>query len=279
MRKIDPDDDELIYQLINNKSDKNRWDKIHALRMRPSQKLFQKCLALSKSLNTKERIIGIDILAQLGGSDRPYLNNSKKIFLQILDVENDPNILKTALFAIGHNNENLHNNEIDKILMHSKNNNVNVKCGIAFALLGIENDKAIDALINLSSDKSIQVRNWATFGIGSQISIDNQKIRDALWARVNDKHEETKFEAILGLAIRKDQKIIAVIKDVLQNKEYGSMIFEAILATNVVEFLPILQLHLEKTNNDGTISKEWRYELIDCIDKLSKIESTKGTIV
>lgn len=57
-------DDKLIHRLITNKSHKTRWNNIHVLRNRPSKDLFGKCLNLIKSNDQKNRIIGIDILAQ-----------------------------------------------------------------------------------------------------------------------------------------------------------------------------------------------------------------------
>jgi len=57
MSRKDWTDDKLISRLINNKTDKSRWDNISALRKRPGQELFDKCVELTKSNNPKIRKI------------------------------------------------------------------------------------------------------------------------------------------------------------------------------------------------------------------------------
>lgn len=163
MSRKDWTDEKLTSRLINNKMDKSRWDNISALRKRPSQELFAKCVELTKSNNPKIRKIGID--------------------------------------------------------------NIN----------------AIETLIKLSSDKLSHIRNWATFGLGTQIERNNKTIREALWARVNDKHQETKLEAIVGLAKRKDKRVNDIIKREIIGGEYGILLFEAIIETQNKEFLPLLK--------------------------------------
>lgn len=79
----------------------------------------------------------------------------------------------------------------------------------------MDNIQAIDALIDLSNDKVASIRNWATFGLGSQIETDNNKIRKALWSRTSDKNQDTKLEAIVGLANRNDIKVKEIINSTL----------------------------------------------------------------
>src|SRR5690606_13922270 len=103
--------------------------------------------------------------------------------------------------------------------------------------------KAIDVLISLSSDKSSEIRNWATFGIGDLTTRDSKKIREALWKRINDRHAETSSEAIIGLAKRKDDRIKELILKRLSKGNYPSLLFEAITELNDKDFLPILKEH------------------------------------
>lgn len=65
-------DDKLFFRLLNNKSDKTYWDNISELRSRPNNSVFEKCQDLVNSDNPKKRMIGVDILAQLGISPRPF---------------------------------------------------------------------------------------------------------------------------------------------------------------------------------------------------------------
>lgn len=270
-------DDKSLSRLMKNKTDKSRWDNINVLRKRPSQELFEKCAELIKSNNPKIRKIGIDILAQLGLSPRPFLKETLKIYFELLEVETDPDVLKSLLYSIGHNNDELDKVQIDKICSLIDNENNWVKEGLVSAILGIDNLTAIEALIKLSSDKLSHIRNWATFGLGTQIERNNKNIREALWERVNDKHQETKLEAIVGLAKRKDKRVNDIIRREIIGGEYGTLLFEAIIETQEKEFLPLLIHNLTTINGDKTINPEWEKDLKNCIDELTKLTNEKRT--
>jgi len=265
-------DDKLLDRLLKNKSNKTRWDNISILRNRPTKVLFQNCVVLSKSTDPRARCIGIDILAQMGLPPRPFLKQTIKLFFGLLKSENDPEVLMSLLYAIGHNNEDFSANQIEKLCSLSSTTNNWIKEGLVFALIGINNEYAIETLIKLSDDKSSHIRNWATFGIGSQIETNNQDITTALWKRVNDKHNETRHEAIVGLARRKDNLINAIILEELKKGEYGTLLLEAIIETGDVAFLPILNQHLKKDKNDKSISPEWLETLNICIINLKAIK-------
>ncbi len=267
--------DKLLSRLINNKTDKSRWNNISVLRKRPSKELFAKCVELSKSNNPKIRKIGIDILAQLGLPPRPYLNETLKIYFELLDTENDPDVLMSLLYSIGHNNDKLDNEQIEKICSFINTKNSLINEGLVFALLGIDNLNAIETLIKLTSDKLSHIRNWATFGLGTQIERNNKTIREALWERVNDKNQETKLEAIVGLAKRKDKRVNDIIRREIIGGEYGTLLFEAIIETQDKEFLPLLKQNLRTIKDDKTINTKWGKDLINCIEELTKLTNKK----
>ncbi|MFC6267849.1 hypothetical protein [Frigoriflavimonas asaccharolytica] len=270
-------DEKLIFRLINNKTDKSRWDNISILRKRPSEELFRKCLELIKSDNTKIRKIGIDILAQFGLPPRPFLVETLKIYFELLEIETDPDVLMSLLYSIGHNNDGLDNDQIEKICSFIENENNWVKEGLVYALLGIDNLNAIQTLIKLSSDKLSHIRNWATFGLGTQIQNNNKNIREALWKRVNDKHQETKLEAIVGLAKRKDNRVNEIIEREVMDGEYGILLFEAINYTKNKNFLPLLKQNLKNAEEDNAINTEWKEELKNRIKELTKITEENRT--
>ncbi len=270
-------DEKIISRLINNKTDKSRWENIRTLRQRPSEELFLKSVELTKSDNTKIRKIGVDILAQLGLSPRPFLKETLKVYFELLEIETDPDVLMSLLYSIGHNNDELDKEQIDKICSFIDNENSWVKEGLVYALLGIDNLTAIETLIKLSSDKLSHIRNWATFGLGSQIERNNKNIREALWNRVNDKHQETKLEAIVGLAKRKDNRVNEVINREIIDGEYGTLLFEAILEIKDNEFLPLLKENLKSIKNDKNINPEWKKDLKNCINELIKLTTDKRT--
>ena len=226
-------DEKLFFRLVNNKSDKTYWDNIQELRSRANSNVFNTCVKLVKSSNPKERIIGIDILAQLGLTPRPFFKESKKLFFDILGKEKNLKALLSVLYAIGHNNEKLKTDEIAILVSFKDNADEGVREGLVSALLSVDHKLAIDTLINLTTDKISHIRDWATFGIGTQIERDNKLIREALWLRVDDKHQDTRFEAIVGLAKRKDHRIKEIIKRCQQKLNQINYQITILLWTNI----------------------------------------------
>ncbi len=92
------------------------------------------------------------------------------------------------------------------------------------------------------------MRNWATFGLGSQITIDTPAIRDALYQRIiseveddqDDTIAEIRGEALLGLAIRKDQRVIEPLIAELESGCVGRLSVEAALAIGDNRLYPSL---------------------------------------
>ena len=263
-------DEKIFFRLLNNKSEKTYFENIRELRLRPNIYVFNSCVKLTKSSKPKERIIGIDILAQLGLTPRPFFNESRKLFFEVLVKEKNPEVLFCVLFAIGHNNEKLKSDEITILTSFKNNKDEGVREGLVFSLLSVDNKVAIDTLVYLTTDKISHIRNWATFGIGTQISRNNKIIREALWLRVNDKHEETRFEAIVGLAKRKEKRIKEIIKRELLKEDYGTLLFEAIEELNDKDFLPLLKKHLSKAKKNDNSNPEWIKDLTNCIKRLNE---------
>jgi len=270
-------DDKLLSRLCTNKSVKSRWDNIRVLRKRPSEELFFKCVELTKSKDPKIRSIGINILAQMGVTPRPFLKQTLKLYFELLNIESNPKVLMSLLYAIGHNNGKLNKTQIEKLCTFSDNDNNWVKEGLVSSLLGVDNLNAIETLIKLSTDKISHIRNWATFGIGTQIERDNKNIKEALWNRINDTHQETKLEAIVGLAKRKDSRVNEIIKQELLDGEYGTLLFEAIIETSDKQFLPLLRQNLKAIKEDTTINPEWKKDLKNCINELTKLTNERRT--
>ena len=270
MSKTNWTDDKLLSQLIHNKSDKSHWDSISILRKRSGNELFEKCVEFTKSNDPKIRSTGIDILAQFGLSPRPFLKETLQLYFDLLATEKDPEVLLSLLYAIGHNNDKLDKEQIRKICSFQNSDNKLIKEGLVSALGFIDDLQATDVLIKLSDDQSARIRNWATFYIG-QGERNTKEIRDALWKRVNDKHQETKMEAIAGLAKRKDKRVNELIKRELAKDEFGTLLFEAIIASENPEFLPFLQLHLKAIKEDLTINPEWKKDLENYIVELEKL--------
>jgi HEAT repeat protein len=60
-------------------------------------------------------------------------------------------------------------------------------------------------------DSDDDVRDWAVFGLGNLGDADSEGIRDAIFARLNDSNEDVQEEAMVGLAKRKDQRVLPAL--------------------------------------------------------------------
>ncbi len=101
-----------------------------------------------------------------------------------------------------------------------------VRYAVAFGLQGYEDNEAIQALIELSTDEYDDVRDWATTGLAG-IGRDTAEIRDALARRLNDPDEITAREAACGLARRGDARAVEPLLRALRKDDVDSDIVEA----------------------------------------------------
>jgi HEAT repeat protein len=87
---------------------------------------------------------------------------------------------------------------------------------------------AVEKLISLSADPEPDVRNWACFGLGTQLDEeDGQWVREALVARLSDEHGEARREALLGLARRRDIRALPAVKRALAGADVWLLEVEA----------------------------------------------------
>jgi HEAT repeat protein len=175
------------------------------LHYRATREVFDEAVRLCKEGTPDEKILGASILGQLGIPERAFTKESLAVLLPMLEQETDVEVLQAVGFALGH----LRDPEAIPHLIRLKNHSDDrVRYGVVHGLLTHEDQRAIDALIELSQDVDEDVRNWATFGLGSQIETDTSEIRDALFRRVTDPHDETRGEALVGLAARHDERVL-----------------------------------------------------------------------
>ncbi|MFE2289524.1 HEAT repeat domain-containing protein [Streptomyces sp. NPDC059443] len=116
-----------------------------------------------------------------------------------------------------------------------------VACAFPGVLTGSPDGPDIHALIALTRDQDPEVRNWATFTLGSQAEADGPAIRDALWERTIDEYADAREEAIHGLALRRDPRAVPLLMELLENPEGAHVLtFRAAEVLGAPELLPAL---------------------------------------
>ena len=95
------------------------------------------------------------------------------------------------------------------------------------------------------------VRDWATFGLGSQLDADSDAIRAALAARLHGQSGDAAGEALLGLVRRHDPRALSPLLSSLQT-DPGNLIVEAAAELGAREALPVLlQLKAQGWGDDA----------------------------
>lgn len=199
---------ELIAALAEADEDSPEYRGLYmALTRKPEGEVFAAASALCVTTRASDRALGASILPE----KYPKTFN---LLAERIQVEQEEGALAAVIFKMGHN----HNRRAVKLLVpFRQHRHEDVRFAVACALGGFDDPTAIDALIRLSSDEDDDVRDWATFGLGSMIETDTPEIREALFARIGDPHYPTQLEAMLGLAHRKDARAIEpLLKDMAE---------------------------------------------------------------
>ncbi|OYW61304.1 MAG: hypothetical protein B7Z40_18665 [Bosea sp. 12-68-7] len=84
----------------------------------------------------------------------------------------------------------------------------------------------LSRLIDYTRDSDISNRDWATFHLG-HTDIDTPEVRTALHDRLNDEDPTVQEEAMLGLARRRDETALPLMRDWLQARPVSQIILEA----------------------------------------------------
>ncbi len=224
--------DQLIKFALEEKDGDLRWNYVVVLHKRGNLEVFQAAKQLCQSSDSNEITLGADILGQLGiyfdNVNLPFKNQSLPILLELFKSEEDIDVLQAITMALGRMNDE---KAIQRILKLKNHAHEDIRFAVVHGLLTIDEIDAIEALIKLSSDSDEDVRNWATFGLGSQIETDTEEIRNALFARIGEKGskvcDEIRGEALVGLAVRKDERVIEPLLKEFASETVGELSVEA----------------------------------------------------
>lgn len=207
------------------------WAPILQLQQRAPEEVWDRVAPLSMHSDPRLRALVADALRFVGGEARPLRQRTIQLFSLMLMDERSPQVIA----RIGEAFIDLDHPAAIELMLPFKNHpNEEVRGAVVHALVGRQDDRAIAALIELSRDERPTVRNWATFGLGDQLGepgdetfLDRPDLREALAARLSDPDEETRAEAVLGLALRKDPRALHAIEAEIQRGPAFSHYIEA----------------------------------------------------
>ena len=240
---------EIIAAYLQNSDDSGEADLLAIVQYRGGPEEFRAGLALLASSDPRERVAGADILAQLGWQDRTFLEESVDVLLCALR-DPDDEVVQSAIFALGHRESP---RAIEALLVFVEHPCADLRYASVHGLMPHDTPAVVDALIRLCPDADRDVRDWATFTLGSQFESDSPSLRAALHERLTDADPEIRGEALRGLARRRDTGIASVVQHELEGEFHGDWAVEAAELLCDPQFLPVLRRLYERLDGANAV--------------------------
>lgn len=236
----------LVAQALEAKDDDTYWGAVWELHRRASREVLDAATALCRAADPARRCLGVDILAL------PGCSGCSAVLLEMLEQEKDVRVLANVAFTCGHVADDTLIGGLVKLKRHPA---ARVRQGVAFGLSAFTDAgyrRPIRSLILLSRDECADVRDWATFALAQLIQSNTREIRDALAARLTDVDEGIRAEALWGLAVRRDPRVVEGLIRELQAPDSAEgrmryLVIEAAAETAEPALYPFLQAIRETT--------------------------------
>jgi hypothetical protein len=95
-------------------------------------------------------------------------------------------------------------------------------------------------LLGMVHDADSSNRDWAALLI-AQLDEDTPEIRAALWHAAQDEHDDTRGEALVGLAQRDPAATLPIVREALAGEWIGCLMLQAAAELGDPSLLPILR--------------------------------------
>lgn len=219
--------------LVGDYDDDAPWDAVHALRRIGSREVFEWAAKWCGSASPLIRARGVDVLAQLGKTaDHPtnnFARESYEVVVAALQNEQDVRALNSEITALGH----LENpNAVPFIVRYGSHPNEEIRYSVSFALGAFSDEpQSVETLLLLMDDADEDVRDWATFAIGTLGNCDSPEIREALVRRLSDEYGDVREEAMAGLGKRGDLRVLPALIETLEKPPVSDCVVEAAYQT------------------------------------------------
>lgn len=214
--------DELVALALIDDSDGS--PALIVLQQRTSRDVFDKAIQLCEGENPKGRVLGVEVIMRQPGLN--FKSEAAAIVCNMAQTETDFGVLEVLAYALSHLDVDDRSSYLKRMAAVPDSD---TRQAVAYSLCLLEDDVAVKLLIDLSADEDDEVRNWATFGLHPRDKKlpDSPEIRNALFARVHDPHEEARHEALLGLAQYKDGRVVEPLIDALNAESVWELAVEA----------------------------------------------------
>lgn len=194
-------------------------DVVWELHQRGGADVYERAIEWCRSESAALRRLGATVLAQLGLKERFPFRAASVPVLSGLVQDPEPSVVASSLHALGHLDA-IDLEGLSEVIHHPSDD---VRWALASCLGASAAPEGVEALIELSTDSEVSVRDWATFGLGSLSKADSPELRAALVARLDEEDDDTRGEALVGLASRRDERLLPYVERELQRDSVGRL--------------------------------------------------------
>lgn len=244
-----------LVKKILEANNEDYWAKVRALQMMNGQTVVAFAINLTRSAIPSERQLGADILAQIERTTHSSQEEVLSALLDILGRDDNPDVLYSALVALGHYSSPSIISAVVRFLKHPV---PVVREGVAYALNGYSDQSAISALVELCYDPDRDVRDWASYALSSELSAsaDSPELRNALRHCLMDDDNEIRAQAMLGLALRKDKSVLDALIRELSEEVILDDVIEAARELADSNLCPVLFALRERRNMNSDLLED-----------------------
>jgi len=255
----------LIRRALSLGSGNHGWEAVARLHRRGSPATLASIERLLRSPNAHRRSLALGIAAQLrtGRGGAPFERAATQAMLVAGLQDRNPGVVQSAIFGLGHSPMDA---ALPALLAHAQHPAALVRFALAFTLGHYPAPDAIAALIRLAADTDDDVRDWATFSLGTLHEADDDAIRSLLWKNAHDPNRDVRGEAVVGLARRSDDRVIALLQERLADDDCRVYELEAAEEMPRAELLQVLQRVRADAQGRPGLDPYWYRHLLDAID-------------
>lgn len=270
----------LIASALQSDSDQ-AWAAIHALRAQGGDLVEGVCDQLFRAKNPRKRELAALIAAQLsvvsmGARGRrkytPWAAAWAEERLVACLADHDRRVRSAGVSGLGHRPCAA---ALPKLLRFVDDADEDCRFSLALALGSYDQEDSASGLMRLMQDRQRDVRNWATFSLGSLLSIDAPAIRDALLQRACELDAEIRGEALVGLAKRHDARVDDLVLRELTGPFHGTWVLEAAALRGSPAFVAALE---QLRNREGGELISYQVRQVDEAIEACRASSAKPPV-
>ncbi|WP_434387052.1 HEAT repeat domain-containing protein [Melittangium boletus] len=258
----------IALALEGGEEDDRAWEAVRVLQERGTREVLDAAARLLVAPEDTARARGADILGQLGVELDLFHEERLGLLLDLARRERVPGVLASTVSALGFLEDE---RAVPGLVALKGHPSGPVRCAVAQAMPATALAEAVAALVDLSADEDRDVRNWATFQLGSVCEADTPLLREALLRRVRETDLEIQGEALLGLAQRKAPQTLAPLLGALAARTVNVLAVEAALELQDARVYPAL---LSLRDREGEADRHFR----GVLDGAIRAYETSGAI-